>query len=238
MKVKKRWIILGATILLMIGLSIPEMVHTNTGTSESIGSVREGKLRNGWLIPFEGENFRYFSHLSYYILNNAYVNSKVYDVLMDAYASCETSCPGKEFMLMECTRKRGGRMLIHWTHQNGTSVDFMVPTKRADGKSSLSTKTGMAHYLLQYNHEGKFTLNPKTEIDFETMAAHIVALDDAARKHGVGINKILFNTHLQDELFNTTAGKELKRREVRIKPIASDLINRYHDDHYHVDFGL
>ena len=96
----------------------------------------------------------------------------------------------------------------------------------------------MAHYLLQYNHEGKFTLNPKTEIDFETMAAHILALDDAARKHGVGINKILFNTHLQDELFNTTAGKELKRREVRIKPIASDLINRYHDDHYHVDFGL
>ncbi len=29
-------------------------------------------------MPFEGNNFRYFSHFSYYILNNAYVNSRVY----------------------------------------------------------------------------------------------------------------------------------------------------------------
>ena len=238
MKVKKRWIVLGATIILLIGLSIPEMIHTNSGVSESVGTVREGKLRNGWLMPFEGENFRYFSRLSYYILNNAYVNSKVYDVLMDAYASCETSCPGKEFILMECTRKRGGRMLIHWTHQNGTSVDFMVPTKRADGKSSLSNKAGMFHYLFQYNAEGKFKLSSKTEIDFETMAKHILALDDAAKKHGLGIHKILFNSNLQDELYNTVAGKELKLRDVRIKPVLNDLINRYHDDHYHVDFGI
>ena len=238
MKVKKRWIFLGATIILMVGLSIPEMVHTNAGASESVGSVREGKLHNGWLMPFKGNNFRYFSRLSYYILNNAYVNSKVYDVLMDAYASCETSCPGKEFVLMECTRKRGGRMLIHWTHQNGTSVDFMVPTNRADGKSSLSNKAGMFHYLFQYNAEGKFKLSPKTEIDFETMAKHILALDDAAKKNGLGIHKILFNTYLQDELYNTTAGKELKARDIRIKPVLSELINRYHDDHYHVDFDL
>lgn len=238
MKVKKRWIFLGGIVILFLLLSIPEMTHTNAGTSESIGSVREGKLRNGWLMPFEGKNFRYFSRFSYYILNNAYVNSKVYDVLMDAYASCETSCPGKEFVLMECTRKRGGRMLIHWTHQNGTSVDFMVPTKRADGKSSLSNKAGMFHYLFQYSHEGKFTLSPKTEIDFETMATHILALDDAAKKHGLHIHKLLFNTNLQDELYNTEAGKELKARDIRIKPVLSDLINRYHDDHYHVDFDL
>jgi penicillin-insensitive murein endopeptidase len=238
MKVKKRWIFLGGLFVLFFLLSIPEIRHINAGTSESIGTVREGKLRHGWLMPFEGKNFRYFSRFSYYILNNAYVNSKVFDVLMEAYAACETSCPGKEFVLMECTRKRGGRMLIHWTHQNGTSVDFMVPTKRVDGKSSLSNKAGMFHYLLQYNTEGKFTLSPKTEIDFETMAKHILALDDAVQKHGLHIHKLLFNTNLQDELYATEAGKELKRRDVRIKPVASDLINRYHDDHYHVDFEI
>jgi penicillin-insensitive murein endopeptidase len=238
MKVKKRWIFLGGIVVLFFLLSIPEIIHTNTGTSESIGSVRKGKLHNGWLMPFEGKNFSYFSRFSYYILNNAYVNSKVYDVLMEAYATCEKSCFGKEFVLMECTRKHGGWMLIHWTHQNGTSVDFMVPTKRADGKTSLSNKAGLFHYLFQYTTEGRFTLNRTTEIDFETMATHILALDDAARKHGVGIHKILFNTNLQDELYNTTAGKELKARGIHIKPILSDLINRYHDDHYHVDFTL
>jgi len=238
MKVKKRWIYLGGTVLLFALLSIPEITHTNRGISESVGSVRDGKLRNGWLMPFEGKNFRYFSRFSYYILNNAYVNSKVYDVLMDAYQACETSCPGKEFVLMECTRKRGGRMLIHWTHQNGTSVDFMVPTKRADGKKSLSNRAGMFHYLFQFNPEGQFTLNKKTEIDFETMATHILAIDDAARKHGLSIHKILFNTNLQDELYATPAGQEILQRGIRIIPHLSDLINRFHDDHYHIDFDL
>jgi len=238
MKVKKRWIFLGSTILLFSLLSIPEMVHTNAGISESVGSVRKGKLRNGWLMPYEGKNFRFFSRFSYYILNNGYVNSKVYDVLMEAYAACETSCPGKQFVLMECTRKHGGRMLIHWTHQNGTSVDFMVPTKRADGQPSLSNKAGMFHYLFEFNPEGQFSLNHKTEIDFDAMATHILAIDDAAKKHGLHIHKLLFNTNLQDNLYNTVAGAEIKRRDIRIKPVLSNLINRFHDDHYHIDFDL
>jgi penicillin-insensitive murein DD-endopeptidase len=236
MKMKKRWIFLSGTIVLFGLLSLPEIYHTNQGVSESTGSVRNGKLKNGWLMPFEGENFRYFSHFSYYILNNAYVNSSVYQTLMDAYKTCETTCPDREFVLMECTRKRGGRMLIHWTHQNGTSVDFMVPKKRGEDYTVMSNHAGMFHYLFQFNENGKFSLNPKTEIDFETMAHHLLALDDAAKKNGLYIRKILFNTSLQDELYNTAAGRELQKRDIRIIPHLSDLVNRYHDDHYHVDF--
>jgi penicillin-insensitive murein endopeptidase len=237
-KVKKRWLILIGAIILCLLLALPEIIHTNSGVSESIGSVRNGKLRNGWLMPFKGHNFHYFSRFSYYILNNAYVNSSVFTTLMDAYQTCETTCPGKEFVLMECTRKHGGRMLIHWTHQNGTSVDFMVPIKRNDHQPALSDRAGMFHYLFQFNHEGKFALNPATEIDFETMARHILALDDASRKNGLHIHKILFNTNLHDELFNTPSGKELAQRGIRFIPHLSDFINTFHDDHYHVDFDL
>jgi penicillin-insensitive murein endopeptidase len=238
MKVKKRWIILGGIVALLGMLSIPEMTHANSGISESVGSVREGKLKNGWLMPFEGSNFRYFSRFSYYILNNAYVHSSVHKTLMDAYKTCETTCPGREFVLMECTRKNGGRMLIHWTHQNGTSVDFMVPKKNGGEQDVLSNKAGMLHYLFQFDALGKFALNRDTEIDFDAIAKHILALDDAASQNGLHIRKILFNTNLQDELYNTEAGKELQMRDIRIIPHLSDLINRYHDDHYHVDFGL
>jgi penicillin-insensitive murein endopeptidase len=238
MKVKKRWIILSVTVVLLGLLSIPELTHTNSGESESVGSVRNGKLRNGWLMPFKGNNFRYFSRFSYYILNNAYVNSRVYKTLTQAYATCETTCPGREFTLMECTRKNGGQMLIHWTHQNGTSVDFMVPKKRADDETPMSNHAGMFHYLFQFNKEGQFTLNHKTTIDFESMAKHILALDDAARQNGLRIRKILFNTNMHDELFSSPAGQELQQREIRIVPHLSDLVNRYHDDHYHVDFEL
>jgi penicillin-insensitive murein endopeptidase len=238
MKLKKRWIILVSTVILFGLLSIPEIRHINSGVSESIGSVRDGKLKNGWLMPFEGENFNFFSRFSYYILNNAYVHSSVYHTLMDAYKTCETTCPGKEFVLMECSRKRGGHMLIHWTHQNGISVDFMVPKKRSDGRTILSNHAGMFHYLLQFTTEGRLKLSRKTTIDFETMAKHIIALDDAAIKHGLRIRKILFNTTMQDELYKTETGQEILRREIRIIPHLNDLVNRFHDDHYHVDFEL
>lgn len=238
MKVKKRWIFLSGTVFILGLLSIPEITHVNTGTSESIGSVREGKLKNGYLIPFDGPNFRYFSRFSYYILNNAYVHSRVYKTLMEAYKACEQSCPGRDFILMECTRKHGGRMLIHWTHQNGTSVDFMVPKQNGVDKEVFSNKAGMVHYLFQFNETGAFKLNHNTTIDFNAMANHILALDDATQQNGLHIRKILFNTHLQDELFRTDAGKEIQRRGIRIIPQLSNLVNRYHDDHYHVDFEL
>lgn len=238
MKVKKRWIFLIGIVFLCTLLSIPEITHINSGASESVGSVRDGKLNNGWLMPFQGENFHYFSRFSYYILDNAYVNSRVYQTLIDAYAECVHTCPGREFILMECTRKHGGQMLIHWTHQNGTSVDFMVPVKRGNEKDVLSNKAGLFHYLFQFNRDGEFTLSRKTTIDFEAMARHILALDDAARKNGLHIYKILFNTNMHDELYNTPGGQEIKRRNIRIIPQLSDLVNRYHDDHYHVDFDL
>jgi penicillin-insensitive murein endopeptidase len=238
MNVKKRWIFTGSIVILSGLLSLPEILHTNSGTSVSEGSVRDGKLQNGWLMPFAGENFHYFSGFSYYILNNAYVNSRVYQTLTDAYKKCETTCPGKEFVLMECTRKNGGWMVFHWTHQNGTSVDFMVPTIRADQKETWTSGWGLLHYLLQFNQDGQLTLNRKTEIDFETMARHILALDDAARQNGLKIYKVLFNTNLHDELYSTPSGKEIQERNIRIISHLSPLVNRYHDDHYHVDFDV
>lgn len=238
MRLKKRWIILILIGISMITCSIPEIIHENSGVSESVGSVRNGKLNNGWLMPYKGSNYRYFSPFSYYILNNGYVHSSVHAALTNAYAECESTCPGIEFRLMECTRKKGGRMLLHWTHQNGMSADFMVPKIRKNDHHVWSNHAGLCHYLFQFDHHGRFFLGKKTEIDFETIARHIIALDKAALKNGLRIRKILFNEHLQDELFNSPSGKELAARDINIIPHLNDLINRFHDDHYHVDFEV
>ncbi len=72
-------------------------------------------------------------------------------------------------------------MLIHWTHQNGTSVDFMVPKKREDDETPLSNHAGM---LIIFFNSTRKDSSPSTErrtIDFESMAKHILALDDAAQ---------------------------------------------------------
>lgn len=236
MRVKKRWIILSILIVVLGLLSIPELVHKNKGVSTSVGSVRNGSLENGWLIPFKGNNFQYFSRFSYYILNCGYVNDKVFHTIMEAYQECEITCPEQKFRLMECTRKKGGNMLFHWTHENGTSADFMVPVKRGQKRNVLSDHFGLFHYLLPFNAKGQFSLNPKTEIDFEIMARHIIALDDAAAKNGLRIRKLLFNTHMLDKLFSTQSGREIQNREIFIPRRLNNLVNRLHDDHYHVDF--
>jgi len=127
-------------------------------------------------------------------------------------------------------------MWFHWTHQNGVSVDFMVPTRNGNAKTILSNYTGLAHYLLKFSPDGKFSLNRNTEIDFEAMAQHLIALDDAARANGLRIRKILFHTDLHDELFSTAGGKELLKHNLRFIPHLDNLVNRFHDDHYHVDF--
>ncbi|MEO5906048.1 MAG: hypothetical protein ABIQ11_04945 [Saprospiraceae bacterium] len=236
MKIKKRWIILGTVVLSMALCSIPEIVHTNAGLSESTGSVRKGKLNNGYLIPFNGPNYHFFSHFSYYILNNAYVNSRVYATVMDAYKACESNCPGKEYILMECTRKHGGRMIFHWTHKNGMSVDFMTPKLNGTDINVWPNSAGLVHYLFKFNEDGKFSLGSKTQIDFEAMACHLLAIDDAAQQNGLRIRKILFKTEMHDNLFNTPSGKLLADRDINFIPNLRDLINRFHDDHYHVDF--
>jgi penicillin-insensitive murein endopeptidase len=137
---------------------------------------------------------------------------------------------------MECSDKHGGRMLFHWTHQNGMSVDFMTPKQRGDEQDPWLNDIGLFHYLLKFDSDGRSSLSKKTYIDFESMAKHLIALDEAAVKNGLRIRKILFHTDLHDELFKTSSGPALASRDLPFIPRLNRLINRFHDDHYHVDF--
>lgn len=234
----KRLVTRGIGLLLFTGiiLSTPELVHRNSGESESIGSVRDGKLQNAYLLPWSGPNFSYFSALSYFILNYGYVHSTVYNIILEAYETCETTRPRTDFRVMDCSRKRGGRMLIHWTHQNGLSADFMVVKERSGKQAKGLDRLGVLHYGLDFSETGKSLVAPKVSIDFETIATHILALDDAARNHNMRIRKIIFRVDLLDELYATPAGQEILERDIFMVPRLPKMVNRVHDDHYHVDF--
>ena len=227
--------------LLLIGLtllvfSIPELFGHNKGASKSLGQVRNGTLENAWLLPFRGANFRYFSPLSYYLLDNAYTHSSVYQAILDAYQTCEETCPDMRFRLMELSHKTGGQMLIHRTHQNGMSADFMVPKMRDGEQVRGYDKLGLWHYLLDFTETGSLTFDPSVKIDFETMGKHILALDEAARGNGLRIKKIILRIELKDDFFQTESGRKVKDRGIYFAQSLSGWANRVHDDHYHVDF--
>jgi len=224
--------------LVLTGSCMPQFFHRNKGKSISHGSPGKGSLENGYLIDYRLKNAKYFSLTSYYIFGNGYLNSKVYHTLKDAYAACEKTCPERKFYYMECSSRKGGKQLVHRTHRNGMSVDFMVPLKKGNRPATFYDHWGIWHYLLNFDSSGKLILNSNVEIDFETMAKHILALDNAAKKQGLRIKKVILKINLKDDFYRSPTGKEIKRRGIYFALALSPVVDKLHDDHYHIDFAL
>lgn len=205
--------------------------------SQSVGTVSAGSLKNGKLMPYKGNNFAYFDSLSY-VKGRAFVHDKVKKAVLATYSTLEQLHPNRMFYLMECSNKNGGKMFPHRTHQNGLSVDFMVP-KIKNGKPCYDLdKTGADHYFLAFDKQGRYIEDTSISIDFNLLAQHILLLEKEARKKGIKIKKVIINTDLKDELFATEYGKKLKTSGIYIAQNLSPLINSLHDDHIHVDFEL
>lgn len=205
--------------------------------SASIGSVSNGSLKNGRIVPFSGANFHYFDTTSY-LADRGFTHEKVLQTILEAYSELETLLPRQQFCLMECSHKHGGKLYPHRTHQNGLSVDFMMP-KLKDSKPYYELDNlGAQHYMLTFDKNGKYSEDPTISLDFNTIALHILQLQTAAKNHGLSIEKVIINTDLKDELFATENGKILKSSGIYIVQSLSPLINSLHDDHFHVDFRL
>ncbi len=211
-------------------------LHANDSLeSKSIGSVGNGRIEHATLIPFEGSNYSYFDKTSY-LGGRAFTHSQVAQITVDTYKALEKQGVDRHFKVMEFSRKEGGKMFPHRTHQNGLSVDYMMPLQK-DGKPYYELdKKGASHYLLEFDTDGNFSEDKSISIDFDMAARHILELDKQARKNGMRIHKVIFNTHLKDELFASNQGKKLRNSGIYITRNLSKVINDLHDDHYHVDF--
>ncbi len=212
-----------------------ELFHKNNGESVAVGKVHDGHLQNGYLMPFRGENFKYFSFISYYLMDNAYVHSKVYKTVLDSYEDLSLKYPDQKFQIMECSGKNGGKLKLHNTHRNGLSIDFLVPKK---GKGYQYNNIGLLHYLLEFDEDGKLEKNKKIEIDFQMMAEHILSLQNAGASYGVRIKKVILKINLKDDLWNSASGKKLKQSGIYFAKNLNKSIDDMHDDHYHIDFEI
>ena len=205
--------------------------------SNSIGSVSNGSLRNGTLIPFEGNNYRYFDSTSY-LAGRCFMHQSVAKTVLDAYSALEKSAPNRIFGIMECSNKHGGKLEPHRTHQNGLSIDFMTPLIRNDSAYYGLDFLGGPHYLLEFNDDGAYAKDSTVSIDFDAIALHLLTLQKEAKKHGISIEKVIFKMELKDELYASLYGEELRKSGIYITKNLTPLINSLHDDHYHVDFQL
>ncbi|RFA36934.1 hypothetical protein CAL65_09710 [Alkalilimnicola ehrlichii] len=207
------------------------ILFESNAASESIGTTNNGRLVNGKRLPSSGPNFRTYSRLGSLIGRTA-VHDRVRDTVLGAYRQLAEEHPELVFVYGETGWPWGGRFRPHRTHQNGLSVDFMVPVRKDARSVPLPThpfnKWG---YAISFDREGR---SGELQIDFEAIAAHLHALIAAGREHGVGIELVVFAPDLQQHLFDTESGAEL-RDKIRFNVNPSWV---RHDDHYHVDFRL
>ena len=153
--------------------------------------------------------------------------------MLNAYATLESEQPKKLFKYAETGFEAGGKFKPHKTHQNGLSVDFMVPVVNASGESvHLPTHPfNRFGYDIEFDKDGRLD---EWRIDYEAMAAHIVALHKASVKRGYNVWRVIFAPELQSYLFETSYTSYL-RKHIEFSKKRSWV---RHDEHYHVDFAI
>lgn len=165
-------------------------------------------------------------------MGRTYVHERVRDVMLDAYAALAREAPAKRYVYGETGLAGGGRMRPHRTHQNGLSVDFMVPVLDARGRPVPlpSTALNKFGYGLEFDATGRAD---GLRIDYDAMAEHLYELSAAARKRNIGISLVIFDPSLMPALMNAGRGARLRRLPfMKGKPWIR------HDEHYHVDFAV
>jgi penicillin-insensitive murein DD-endopeptidase len=204
----------------------------SSARSRSIGTPSHGRLEHGKRLPSRGPNFRAYSRLGTALGRNS-VHSQVRAVVLATYAEMVTRAPGARFVYGETGWPSGGRFRPHRTHQNGLSVDFMVPVRtRSGAPAELPTwpwqKFG---YGIEFDSMGRWR---DLEIDYQAIAAHLTALDAAARRYALHIERVIFAPEQVRRLAAVPGGRAVVERLpfMRARPWVR------HDEHYHVDFSL
>jgi penicillin-insensitive murein endopeptidase len=208
------------------GDSLPSICH---GT-EGAGSVEHAKL-----LPFSGSNFRCFDTSSY-LGGREFMSDKMAQTLLASYKELETSIPGHIFTYMESGLQNGGPIPGHRTHQNGRSVDLMVPLVKDSLPYYGLDLIGGWHYTLNFDDKGRWLADSTISIDFNLIAMQILSLDKQARKIGMHVKKVILKLELKDDFYTTAAGKKVRAKGIYLAMNLPPEVNRQHDDHFHVDF--
>ena len=207
---------------------------SDTLKSISHGKVSDGSIEHSKLVPYFGKNYSYFDTTSYFS-GRAFLHEDVLKIALNAYKKLE-NYSDRHYRIMECSNKKGGKLFPHRTHQNGTSIDFMMPLLK-EGKPFYELDSiGVSHYWLTFDEQGKYSEDNSVEIDFETIAKHILTLNEEANKIGWKIKKVIIKIELKDELYATPSGKKIKQEGIYVVQGLSKIINALHDEHYHIDF--
>jgi penicillin-insensitive murein endopeptidase len=152
--------------------------------------------------------------------------------VVDAWGALGKGHPGRVWRFGDIGLRAGGRLRPHKTHQNGLSADLFVPVSDQKGRPHPLPPTGPPHfgYSLEFDQRGRLGA---LHVDWAALGDLLLALEEAGKAHGVGIERIIVTPPYQDDL-------------LRARPALAHLQGRFmkkeawvrHDEHVHVDFTI
>ena len=229
-------------LLSLLLVSVPVQVQAE---STCFGETHAGRIDDAVQPPASGINYRVYCQACV-ALGRTFGHSRAVAAMLAAYDAVAPDFPETVFVYGEIGLAEGGPFPPHRTHQNGLSFDFMtpiVPSAAAGGEppTRLGNRFG---YDVEYDASGRmvvsgvgaeaFAISDATRIDFDAIAAHLLALADATEQQGGTIWRVIFAPDLQPALRAARHGEELF---ARLTFNTSQSWVR-HDDHYHVDFDF
>jgi len=204
----------------------------NAQESTCYGTSQNGRLENGVKLPVSGKNFISYSR-DKEIQSRTYVHSLVKKIVVESYDTLAQTYPKKLFKYAETGFKNGGGFEPHKTHQNGLSIDFMVPVVDKNNDSIYFPTNRENHYGYDVEFD-EFGGSQNFRIDFNSLGAHIVSLHKAAVQNDSELWRIIFAPDLQSKLYQTKYGDYIKKN-IYI-PTKQSWVR--HDEHIHVDFKI
>lgn len=194
----------------------------------SYGEGGCGKVSGAVALSCSGPNFEAFTRVACLTGRN-YLHPLVASTIVDAYASLGE---GRRWQYGDLGFKDGGRFKPHRTHQNGASADFFVPLTDESGKPAVVpvSVTNKFGYAVEFDKEGRGLAG---RIDWKATGAHLAALREAGRKHGVGIKRVIITPEYIAPLL--AAAPSIRDLEPVFMKTPAWV---RHDEHYHVDFAL
>ncbi len=205
---------------------------TDCPASTCQGTTKSGSLKDGIQIPKQGTNFESYSLVGH-LLGRTYVHEKVHDAIVNTYAELNKKNKDVVYVFGETGWSEGGSFKPHKTHQNGTSVDFMVPVRDQQKKStpipcSLFNKFC---YSIEFDKKGYYR---DLKIDFDAMAEHLIALEKHSKKLGFKLNRVIFDPDLT-VLLKKSKAWSAANPNIYFSPHKPWV---RHDEHYHIDFDI
>lgn len=213
-------------IVFLLIISLPTIA-----LSQCFGTTSNGSIKNAVKLPTSGENFESYSYIAHF-LGRTYVHKEVKKILLNTYKQMKRITPNIKYKYAETGKEHGGKFSPHKTHQNGLSVDHMVPVLKQGETSILPT-----HLFNKWGYNIDFTLDgvyDEYQLDFEAMALLIKQLHIESVKAGFDIEKVIFDPKMTPLLLKTKEGEYLAKNISFTKKRAWVR----HDDHFHVDFKI